>query len=100
VNGGDIGAQINAAQATFPQDGGKITVTNQANGQCYSFTVPIVITKTIIIEGQGPSTCLSFAGTGTAISFYGNYPASIPAVTYGDGFGLRDLTLIGAGTGA
>jgi hypothetical protein len=98
-NGGDIGSQINAAQAALPQGGGKIILATQATGQCYSFMVPIVITKEIIIEGQGPSTCLSFAGTGSAVSFYANLPSSIPSTSYGDGFGLRDLTLVGTGPG-
>lgn len=96
---GDIGAQINAAQAALPPAGGKIFIKNQSNGQCSSFAVSIVINKTIIIEGEGPSTCLNFVGTGAAISFSGS---SLPAIPngYADGFGLRDLTLIGAGTGA
>jgi hypothetical protein len=94
---GDMGAQINAAQAALPQDGGKILINTQANAQCYSFSVPIVITKAIIIEGQGPSTCLNYTGSGTAVSFYGNTPSSLPGLSYGDGYGLRDLTLDGNG---
>ena len=97
VNNGDIGAQINAAAAALPASGGKIVIETQANGQCYSFSVPIVITKAIILEGQGSSTCLRFSGSGVAISFYGNDPSFIPGGTYADGFGLRDLTLLGNG---
>lgn len=99
-DGGDLGAQINAAQVSLPQSGGKIVINNQAGGECYSFGVPIVITKTIIIEGQGPSTCLKFTGIGTAIRFYGNTPNSIPNTSYADSFGLRDMTLLGAGPSA
>jgi hypothetical protein len=98
-NSEDIGAQINAAQAALPQDGGKIVIDNKANDRCSSFVVPIVITKAIIIEGQGPSTCLRFAGTGAAISFEGNTLTSIPNLLLTDGFGLRDLTLMGSGSG-
>jgi hypothetical protein len=95
--GGDLGTQINAAQAALPAIGGKISIQTQANGQCYSYAVPIVITKAIIIEGQGPSTCLSFAGSGVAVSFVGN-SMPLPSVgAYADGFGLRDLTLVGTG---
>lgn len=97
VNGSDIGAQINAAAAALPANGGKIIVQTAANGQCYSFSAPIVITKAIIIEGQGPSTCLSFVGSGTAVSFEGNVPSFIPSGSFADGFGLRDLTLRGLG---
>ena len=99
-NASDMGAQINAAQASLPSSGGKIIIKNLASGQCYSYGVPIVITTPTILEGQGPSTCLSFTGTGTAISFIGNGVTIIPSTTYADGFGLRDLTLVGAGPGA
>src|SRR5215469_14118048 len=68
---GDLGAQINAAAAALPANGGKILLQSQANGQCYVFSVPIVITTPIILEGQGPSTCLSFVGSGTAVTFAG-----------------------------
>jgi hypothetical protein len=92
----DLGAQINAAAAALPASGGKILLEPQANGQCYVFSVPIVITSPIILQGQGPSTCLSFAGSGTAITFAGG---SSRLATGGlvDGFGLRDLLLVGAG---
>jgi hypothetical protein len=96
--GGDIGAQINAAEATLPANGGEILVKTQANGQCYSYSVPILITKSIIIQGQGPSTCLSFAGSGVAVTFAGNGTSFAPSGSYVDGFGLRDLTLLGSGT--
>ena len=97
VGGGDIGAQINAAEAAMPAAGGKITVQTPANGMCYSYVTPIVITKAIIIQGDGPSTCLSYAGTGAAVSFYGNTTSVPLAGAFADGFGLRDLTLHGAG---
>ncbi len=100
ANNGDLGAQINAAAAALPANGGKIKVQTQSNGQCYSYSVPIVITTPIILEGQGPSTCLSFAGTGTAVTFFGNPPSFVPAGTFVDGFGLRDLSIIGAGPGS
>ena len=92
ANTSDIGSQINAAQAALPQNGGKIVITDQASGQCYSFAVPIVITKAIVIEGQGPSTCLSFTGTGAAISFSNNAVSFVTNDSPADGFGLRDLT--------
>jgi len=94
---GDIGAQINAAAAALPASGGQLRLQTLANGGCYSFSVPIVITKAIIMEGEGPSTCLKFAGSGAAISFYGNNPSYAPPNSPLDGFGLRDLVLLGAG---
>jgi len=97
IDGADIGAQINAAAAALPANGGEIIVKASANGQCYPFSVPIVITKTIIVKGQGPASCLSFKGTGSAISFYTNQSSFLPSGVYADGFGLRDLTLLGAG---
>jgi hypothetical protein len=99
TNNGDIGAQINAAVAALPANGGKIVIETPASGQCYSFSVPIVLSKAIILEGQGPSTCLSFAGSGVAVSLYGNSTAFPSGGIYADGFGLRDLTLLGSGTG-
>ena len=95
----DLGAQINSTVAALPASGGKIVIRSPADGGCYSFTTPVVITKAVIIEGQGPSTCLAFAGSGTAFSFYGN-TVSFVANSYPDGFGLRDLTLRGAGSSA
>jgi len=100
VNGSDIGAQINAAAASLSPNGGKIIVQTAASGQCYSFSAPIVVTKAIIIEGQGPSTCLNFVGMGTAVSFSGNVPSFVPSGSFADGFGLRDLTLRGLGPSA
>ncbi len=95
--GGDIGQQINSAVAALPASGGEIHVLSPANGQCYSYTVPIVVSKPIIIVGQGPSTCLNFTGSGAAISFAGNETSLASAGPYVDGFGLRDLTLSGLG---
>src|SRR5579859_798541 len=97
TSNGDIGAQINAAAAALPASGGKIVIETQANGQCYSFSIPIVLTKAIILEGQGPSTYLRFSGSGVAVSVYGNDPSFVPGGSYADGFGLRDLTLLGSG---
>jgi hypothetical protein len=96
---GDLGAQINAAAAALPTNGGKILLQSQATGQCYSYSVPIVITKAIIIQGQGPSTCLSFAGGGAAVTFTGA-SSSVTPQGYVDGFGLRDLLLLGSGPSA
>ena len=93
----DIGTQINAAVAALPDAGGKILLHTQAGGQCYSYSVPIVITKAVILEGEGPSTCLSFRGVGTAVAFYGNSTPFDPPNSPSDGFGLRDLTLMGTG---
>src|SRR5215472_10851357 len=87
---GDLGAQINAAAASLPANGGKILLQSQPSGQCYVFSVPIVITKAIIVQGDGPSTCLSFAGAGTAVTFAGGLNSSSPPGSYVDGFGLRD----------
>src|SRR5437868_3893693 len=41
-SGEDIGAQINAAYASLPANGGTIVVISPAGGQCYSFSTPIV----------------------------------------------------------
>ena len=96
-NGGtDLGAQINAAAAALPANGGKILLQSESTGQCYVFSVPIVITKAVIIQGQGSSTCLNFAGSGTAVTFAGG-SSSVIAQGYVDGFGLRDLLLLGSG---
>jgi len=94
----DLGAQINAAVAALPANGGKILLESEPNGQCYVFSVPIVINKAVIIQGQGPSTCLNFAGSGTAITFAGGSNSNAPAGSYVDGFGLRDLLLVGSGS--
>jgi hypothetical protein len=94
---GDLGAQVNAAMAALPASGGKIVIQTQPGGQCYTYTAPIVITKAVILQGQGPSTCLSFQGSGAAISFYGNRTGLSQAGTYPAGFGLRDLTITGLG---
>jgi hypothetical protein len=93
----DLGTQINAAAASLPANGGKILLESQANGQCYSFSVPIVITTPIILQGQGPSTCLSFVGGGTAVTFAGGSSGIAPGGLV-DGFGLRDLVLNGSGS--
>jgi hypothetical protein len=96
---GDIGAQINAAAAALPVNGGEIKVQTQSNGQCYSFTVPILITTPIILKGDGPATCLNYTGGGTAVTFSGNVGSfGVPGLRP-DGFGLRDLTLQGSGVG-
>ncbi len=92
----DLGLQINAAVASLPASGGKIIVQTAANGGCYVFTTPVVVTKAVIVEGLGPSTCLNFQGTGTAITFHGN-GVSFVNDSFPDGFGLRDLTLRGSG---
>jgi uncharacterized protein YjbI with pentapeptide repeats len=93
----DLGSQINAAAAAMPGNGGKILLQSQPSGQCYAFSTPIVITKPIIIQGQGPSTCLNFAGVGTAVTFAGGNSSYAPGGSYVDGFGLRDLMLLGSG---
>ena len=94
---GDIGAQVNAAVAALPQSGGKIQLRTQPNGGCYPYSTPIVITKAVIFEGEGPSTCLNFQGSGSAISFYNNRTGLSQSGTYPAGFGMRDLTLAGLG---
>lgn len=95
---GDVGAQINALEAGMVY-GGRILIPTPANGQCYEFTVPIVISKQIILEGDGPSTCLNFVGSGAAVSFMGpdSTVSQQPAHSPLDGWGIRDLTLIGSG---
>lgn len=93
----DLGAQVNAAAAALPANGGKILIQAQPSGQCYVFSVPIVITKAIILQGDGPSTCLNFAGAGTAVTFAGGLSSFAPSGSYVDGFGLRDLMLVGSG---
>jgi hypothetical protein len=90
----DLGTRINEAETALA-NGGSIKVEPQSNGQCYSYNTPIVIDKPVILKGDGPSTCLTFYGSGVAISFYNNNTSFAPANTYSDGFGLRDLTLLG-----
>ena len=97
---GDLGAQINAAASALPANGGKILLQSEPSGQCYVYSVPIVITKAIIIQGQGPSTCLNFAGSGSAVTFAGGNSSFSPTASYVDGFGLRDLMLLGSGPSA
>jgi hypothetical protein len=97
---GDLGAQVNAAMAALPTSGGKVVIHPQSGGQCYTFTVPIVMTKAVILEGEGPATCLQFTGSGAAISISSVWPSFIPANTTVDGFGIRDLTLLGSGPNA
>jgi hypothetical protein len=94
---GDLGTQINSAIAALPESGGKILIQTQPGGQCYLFMVPIVINKAIILEGQGPSTCLKFQGVGSAITFTNNTPPYLAdLVMFADGAGLRDFTLFGS----
>jgi len=96
-NNGDIGTQINEAEASLPANGGKIIVKTSVNGQCYSFKTPITLSKPTILEGQGPSTCLSFSGTGTAITVSSGQPSFALRQSPLDGVGLRDISLLGAG---
>lgn len=96
-SGGDMGARINQAVASLPPNGGSIKLEPLASGQCYSFVTPIVFTEPVILEGEGPGTCLSFNGSGAAITFYNNKASFTPRHGYGDGFGLRDVTLMGSG---
>jgi len=95
-----MGTQIENAIASLPPNGGRIKIEPQATGQCYVFSTPILVNKPVILEGEGPATCLNYSGSGTAIAFYGNNPSFSPSHSYGDGFGLRDLTLLGNGPGA
>src|SRR5215469_13313969 len=82
--GEDLGSQINHAVASLPATGGKILIQNPSSGQCYSYVTPIVLSKPVIVEGQGPSTCLQFAGSGIAVSMYGNTQPLLPPGVYGD----------------
>jgi hypothetical protein len=94
---GDIGAQINAAYASLPANGGVIVVVPKADNSCYSFTTPIVATvlgKYLLLVGMlagGTATgCLNFTPTiGSAITFdYVPVGGSRGAV-----YGVKDLFL-------
>lgn len=98
--GGDIGIQINAMEQSLPANGGLIQIPTTPSGQCYSYATPILITKSIILQGQGPSTCLSYTGSGAAISFGNNQVSFVPLNSPADGFGMRDFTLLGSGPNA
>lgn len=100
MNGGDIGAGINAAYAALSSAGGKIFVPPQASGSPYSFSTPIVFNtqnKPVIIEGVPGATVLQFTPTtGTAILF-NNGQATGTSPHYRNN-GLTSISLLGPGS--
>lgn len=87
----DIGAQINAAYAALPPEGGIIKV--DSNG---TFSTPIVFAvsnKVATLEGAGNGTTLTYTGSGTAITFNNGILFDLAS-------GFRDITLSGPGSGS
>lgn len=77
VNGpSDVGAQINAAYAALPPNGGTIIIVPKSDNSCYNFTTPIVANspgKYLLLQGWmagGTATgCLNYTPTtGSAIT--------------------------------
>lgn len=95
-SGVDMGTQINNAMTSLPPNGGSVKIEPRTTGQCYAFSTPIVVSKAVVVEGEGPATCLNFVGSGAAVTFYGNSNSYSPG-GYTDGYGMRDLTLLGNG---
>jgi hypothetical protein len=101
VGGGtaDIGAQINAAYAAFPANGGTIIVMPKSDNSCYVFTTPIVANvsgKYLLLEGwlAGGSAagCLNYTPTsGSAITL--DFVPASGAGARGGVYGIRDLWL-------
>jgi hypothetical protein len=91
---GDIGNRINLTVNAAPAAG--CTIDIPAQSACYSFTTPVMISgKPIILRGDGPGTCLSYAGSsGTAMTFQSiGSPITVAGQAFG--VGLRDITLQG-----
>jgi len=88
--GADIGAQINAAYADLPDQGGQIALT-----QGGSFSTPIIFGKNnkpvLLVGVPGDVVTLTYTGAaGTAMTFdYGT--------GHRMGHGMRDITLTGPG---
>jgi hypothetical protein len=96
-NTSDIGAQINAAYASLPSNGGIIIVIPKSDNSCFNFTTPIVANvsgKYLLLEGQlaggTGSGCLNFTPTtGAAMTLdYVPIGGSRGAV-----YGIKDLFL-------
>jgi hypothetical protein len=86
---GDIGAQVNAAYAALPSNGGRIHII----AGTYNFSTPIVLNtsgKYAILEGDANGTTLTFTST-TAVAITFDW-----GVAHKEG-GLRDITLLGSG---
>lgn len=88
--GSDIGAQINAAYAALPPQGGVITLTEGG-----SFAAPISFTQNgkvaLLVGLPGDVVTLTYTGTsGAAITFD-------CGTGHRMGYGIRDLTLTGPG---
>jgi hypothetical protein len=69
---GDIGAQINAAYAALPGTGGTIVVVAPPNGECYSFSTPIVAAlagKYLLLEGGAMASQITRAAAPACLNF-------------------------------
>lgn len=92
---GDIGAQINAAYAALPANGGEIVVVPPASGSCYNYTTPIVFNtsgKYPILEGAPASSggvCLNYTPTTATAALTLDY-VPVSGVSQG-GHGLRNI---------
>ena len=100
--GSDIGAQINAAYAALPSQGGKLIIPPSSNGSCYSFSTGILFTtanKYPILQGPGGaangtssfSNCLNYTPTSGIAIEMGYVPSSPSAAV--QQHGIRDLIL-------
>lgn len=93
----DIGIGINKAYAALPASGGRIIVPSGS----FKFATPIVFgtaNKPAILVGSGYGTSLTYTPTsGTAITM--NYGPGV-ATNHPRGAGVRDLRIIGPGSGS
>jgi hypothetical protein len=93
--GSDMGAWVNSAAADCPNNGA-CRIHIAASPACHSFTTPIVfgLGKFVTLEGDpSQSSCMKYTPTtGTAITFDPGNPDRSP-------YGIRDLQLIGPGSG-
>lgn len=108
-SGSDIGAQINAAYASLPPEGGEIAVLPQSSGNCYVDTTQIYFgtpMKFVSVYGFGGNTsCIQYTSTSGSLFTFNNANSSIlrgTATTLeqaGWGTGMRNLILTGPGKG-
>jgi hypothetical protein len=109
VAGSDIGAQINAAYASLPPEGGEIAVLPQSSGNCYVDTTQVYFgtpMKYVSVHGFGGNTsCIQYTNTSGSLFTFNNSSSSIlrgTATTLeqaGWGTGMRNLILTGPGKG-
>jgi hypothetical protein len=70
----DIGAQINAAYAALPANGGTILIAPKANGAAYTYSTPIVCSS-------AAGKCVRIVGLGCSSQTGGLTPASNGSIT-------------------